>query len=53
MSAFESICGTCGGTGKKRNDSGKSYSEESCPDCDGTGKIITEETAPEDDPLRQ
>ncbi len=49
---FESPCPACGGTGKKKSDSGKGYTAEDCSACGGTGKIFTEDTPPEDDPFR-
>jgi|HubBroStandDraft_4_1064222.scaffolds.fasta_scaffold03156_2 hypothetical protein len=36
--------------GKKKNDSGKGYTDEPCTQCDGRGQIMTEELDPEDDP---
>lgn len=51
MSSFESACPACSGEGKKRNDSGKGYTNEDCSSCGGTGKITTEELPPEDDPF--
>ena len=47
----ESTCPKCSGRGKNKNDSGKGYTDEDCPACGGTGRIVTEETPPEDDPF--
>jgi DnaJ-class molecular chaperone len=49
---FESPCPACGGTGKKKSDSGKGNTAEDCSACGGTGRIFTEDTPPEDDPFR-
>jgi DnaJ-class molecular chaperone len=51
MMKFESTCISCGGEGRKKNDSGKGYTNEPCPICGGDGKVVTEETLPEDDPF--
>ena len=52
MATFKSKCGACGGTGKKKRDSGKGHTDEPCIKCGGTGVIVTKETPPEDDPFR-
>ena len=53
MTQYKSTCPACGGVGKKKNDSGKGYTDEDCPKCEGMGEIVTEETSPEDDPFRK
>jgi len=51
MMQHESTCPACGGNRKKKNDSGKGYTDEDCPECEGTGIKVIEETSPEDDPF--
>ena len=46
MAVIESKCWACDGTGKKRGDSGKGRTNEDCPKCGGTGKIIFIEDLP-------
>jgi DnaJ-class molecular chaperone len=50
MPVFESTCPKCGGEGRKRNDSGKGYTNEDCPECGGSGTVLIDEIPPEDDP---
>jgi DnaJ-class molecular chaperone len=50
MVSFESTCTACGGTGKKKSDSGKGQSNEDCSTCQGQGIITTDELEPQDDP---
>ena len=53
MANFESTCPKCGGKGKVKSDSGRGYTQKDCPDCEGTGWILTEETPPEKDPFKK